>query len=182
MIIQLRGWVFVTLLVCLLTAIITIGVLFHQKKETEAYLTKKVEYLSYSYKALKKNRESEVKPAAEKFIRAFFESDSEKSKPVNERIKPYVTEKARQQISVPGANEVNQKDFPIHIVTKIKDLKVYYTYISPDRASVFATANREVSVEDNKPVVSYTTIEVELILQNGKWIVHDVKLEDADDY
>lgn len=182
MIIQIKGWLFFTIIGCLITALIAAVFFFHQKNQTEVYHTKKFEGLSYSYKALKKNRESEVIPAAEKFVRAFFESDTETSKPFEERIKPYVTAKGSNQITVPGSHKVNQSEFPIHIVTKIKELKVYYTYISPDRASVFAKANREVKVESSDPVVSDTSIELEMVLQNGKWLVDSIKLDDADEY
>lgn len=182
MIVQLRGWVFFSLIACLLTAIITAGVLYHQKNQNEAYLNKKLENVTYFYKALKKNRENEVKPAAEQFIRAFFESDSEKSKPFEERIKPYVTERGSKRITIPGSHQVNQTEFPIHIITKIKGLKMYYTEVEPDRASVFATASREVKVESSDPVINDTSIEVDLVLQNGKWLVDNIKLDDADDY
>jgi len=177
--VELKSWLFFTLVGCLVTALITTGVFFYQKNEAQTELAHEKaakDAAVYNLDAMKKNRANNVKAEADKFLRALLESDTQKSKPSDERIKPYATEKAREDVYIPGSDQVAQADSPIHIVTKIKKLKMYYTDTAPDKASIFASVTREVKVDRNDPTPSDSAVELEMILKDDKWIVNGVKL------
>lgn len=144
---------------------------FQMQQELEAAAIDKAA-MEQQLKEYKHNKESIVKDEAAAFLKAFLESDPSEFFSTEDRIKPYTTERARQQVIIPGEGEGQTT---VKISSKLADMKLYYTPIDSNKASVLGSVTREISV--NKTATSSKQmIELQLILIKGKWIVDDIKL------
>jgi uncharacterized protein YlxW (UPF0749 family) len=176
MYIQMKAWVFGLVSALLVTSLIGAGVLFYlngEVKEELAKVKEEKEIAILELEASKENTSNKVKEQANKFLKAFLEMDSSKKKTMEDRIKPYTSHKARQQV-VPMGEGVNVSD--TKITSKLSDMRLYYSAVAPDKASIFATAKRAISVNNGTATTSETILELQMKLNKGKWIVDDIQL------
>lgn len=176
MYLQIRAWVLGVIALLFLICIVGLGYLYINNDTLEKDLSfekKKAAEAEQQVQAYKQNTEPAVKGEASQFLKAFLEKGPKDNETVEQKIKPYTTQKARQQVIIPGqgAGEPTVK-----IGSKLADMKLYYTPVSSDKASILAKVTREISVEDEKPSSTNQMIELQLNLLNGSWIVDDIQL------
>lgn len=120
----------------------------------------------------KNNTDAKVKGAAEKFLKAFLEVDSKNNEDPKEKIKPYTTEKGREQLQIPSRGEKLKTEVKI----VISDMTLYYSQKSPDTANILADVKRKTFINEGSGVESQDFIELQLVQKNGKWLVDNTRL------
>jgi hypothetical protein len=148
---------------------------FEEIKSEKETLLSDFDQLEKKYTALKNNTHEIVIKAAEDFTNAFFAYDTAKAETFISNIEPYVTKKAKEQLTPLGYEKPTQPTAPeLSVKSAIQKQIMYFSPVEDNKANVVARVWRDLT--SNK--ITTTTVvmmDLQLIYENDKWIVDEAK-------
>lgn len=110
-----------------------------------------------------------ARTTAEEFINTYFAFTNQPNK---EDVMPFVTEDVAEQLSF--QDEVETDDDFSDVITKVKDLEIYYGENTDERQEVFARFDSEIDIDGVK-THSPSFLKLDLILQNDNWKIDNME-------
>ncbi|MDA2637460.1 hypothetical protein PDQ79_23465 [Bacillus cereus] len=148
-----------------------------ESKQRIKDLEKQNKEINYKLHYANSNTQDQTKKAAIEFLQAFFTYDTSKSERGWTKVKNFTTENGLNSVKPAGEepNSITPTEKDKTIIMKYKDAEVYINGVidNPDKANVFTIVKYTTTINDTTSD-GEMTFKLDLVKQNGKWLVDKV--------